>query len=121
MCIHDRARRTHSQVAVKRLKTDREGADKESLERELRHETRLLAALSHPWVPTRLSNVQPPTHLMHARTPPCASSHVDGTWMARGWHVDGTWMACACRSILTLIGYTAAPPQIVLEVLDGTA
>ena len=58
-------------VAVKQLKTDREGADKESLERELRHETRILAALSHP-------------------------------------------------CILTLIGYTAQPAQIVLEVLDGT-
>ena len=58
-------------VAIKQLKTDREGADKASLERELRHETRILAALSHP-------------------------------------------------CILTLIGYTATPAQIVLEVLDGT-
>ena len=54
-------------VAVKQLKPDREGADAAQLERELRHETRILAALSHP-------------------------------------------------SILTLIGFTAAPAQIVLEV-----
>jgi len=58
-------------VAVKRLKENREGADKESLERELRHETRILAALSHP-------------------------------------------------CIITLIGYTASPAQICLEVLEGT-
>ena len=58
-------------VAVKRLFTDREGADAASLRKELLHETRLLAALSHP-------------------------------------------------CILTLIGYTDEPAQIVLEVLDGT-
>ena len=59
-------------VAVKRLFVDREGADAESLRKELLHETRVLAALSHP-------------------------------------------------CILTLVGYTDEPAQMVLEVLDGTA
>jgi len=58
-------------VAVKQLKADG-AADETQLKRELEHETRLLAMLSHP-------------------------------------------------AILTLIGYTPTPPQIVLEVLQGTA
>ena len=39
-------------VAVKRLKTDREGSDAASVAAELRHETRVLAALSHPCILT---------------------------------------------------------------------
>ena len=60
-------------VAVKRLMVERAGSaqDRESLRKELLHETRLLAKLSHP-------------------------------------------------CIITLIGYTDQPAQLVLEVMDGT-
>ena len=59
-------------VAVKRLMTEREGVDAESLRRELLHETRLLSRLSHP-------------------------------------------------CIITVIGYTTSPAQLILEVLNGTS
>ena len=49
-------------VAVKRLMVDREGADKETLERELLHETRLLAQISHPCVTQLIGFTPAPLH-----------------------------------------------------------
>ena len=66
-----RGRLWGQKVAVKQLKTMRDGATAASVQAELRHEATILAGLSHP-------------------------------------------------SVLTLIGYTPAPAQLVLEVLHGT-
>jgi serine/threonine protein kinase len=51
-------------VAVKRLMTDRDGADAESLRRELLHETRLLARLSHPCITLLIGYTPSPAQLV---------------------------------------------------------